>query len=64
MASTRLNDMYSDKKQVVESALSHLKRGTKDIYDKAAHLKERKSLILQGWSQEIISMFHNNNQGS
>jgi hypothetical protein len=63
MASTRLNDMYSDKKQVVESALSHLKRGTKDIYDKAAHLKERKSLI-QGWSQEIISMFHNNNQGS
>lgn len=52
IASTWLNDQYSDREQVVESALAHLKKGTKGIYDKGAHLEERKG-FMQAWSDKI-----------
>lgn len=52
IASTELNDLYSDKAQVIESALSHLKAGVKGAYDKGAHLRERYE-IMQNWADQI-----------
>lgn len=47
IASTLWNKRYSDRAQVVEAALSHLKKGVKGKYDKEAHLEERVSM--QQW---------------
>lgn len=49
IASTKLNDVFSDREQVIESALAHLKSGVKAAYDKGSHLKERYE-IMQYWS--------------
>ena len=55
LASTALNNEFSDKYQIVESALSHAKQGTKGIYDKAEHFEERADLM-QEWSDYIYSL--------
>lgn len=47
IASGQWNKRYSDRAQVVESALSHLKHGIKGVYDKEAHLEER--VPMQQW---------------
>lgn len=52
IASTQLNDEFSDRSQVIESALAHLKSGVKGAYDKGAHLKERRD-IMQYWSDYL-----------
>ncbi len=52
VASTQLNDHYSDREQVIESALAHLKTGVKGAYDKGAHLRERYE-IMQHWADYI-----------
>ena len=55
IASTKLNDHFSDKYQVIEAALSHLKGGVKGAYDKGAHLRERYE-IMERWSNHIESL--------
>ena len=52
IASTHLNDHYSDREQVIEASLSHLKAGVKGAYDKGSHLRERYE-IMQYWSDYI-----------
>ena len=52
IASTHLNDQYSDREQVIEAALAHLKLGVKGAYDKGAHLRERYG-IMQYWSDYL-----------
>lgn len=52
IASTHLNDHYSDREQVIEAALAHLKSGVKGAYDKGAHLRERYG-IMQYWSDYL-----------
>lgn len=47
IASSQWNRRYSDRSQVVESALSHMKQGVKGVYDKEAHLEER--IPMQQW---------------
>ncbi|MFE1966881.1 tyrosine-type recombinase/integrase, partial [Acinetobacter baumannii] len=37
IASTALNNRFSDKAQVIEACLAHIKKGVKGVYDKAAH---------------------------
>ncbi|HCQ9724364.1 TPA: tyrosine-type recombinase/integrase [Acinetobacter baumannii] len=41
IASTALNNRFSDKAQVIEACLAHIKKGVKGVYDKAAHFEER-----------------------
>lgn len=55
VASTYLNNEFSDKDQVVEAALSHSKRGVKSVYDKSTHLGERR-IMMQNWGDKIESM--------
>ena len=55
IASTHLNDHFSDREQVIEAALSHLKNGVKGAYDKGAHLRERVE-IMQFWSDLIYEL--------
>lgn len=55
IASTYLNDVFSDKEQVIESALSHQKSGVKGAYDKGAHLRERVD-IMQFWADHLDSI--------
>lgn len=55
IGSTALNEQYSEKSQVIETALSHLKKGVKGAYDKSAHLKERYE-IMQWWSDYVESL--------
>ena len=43
---------FSGVPQVVESALSHLKKGVKGVYDKEAHYEERIEMM-QWWADEI-----------
>ena len=45
IASTTLNNQFSDKPQVVEACLAHTKNGVKGTYDKATHLDERKVMM-------------------
>lgn len=45
IASTILNNQFSDKPQVVEACLAHTKNGVKGTYDKATHLEERKTMM-------------------
>lgn len=52
IASTKLNDTFSDRAQVIESALAHLKLGVKGAYDKGAHLRERYE-VMQYWSNYL-----------
>lgn len=47
IASTVLNNQFSDKPQVVEACLAHTKKGVKGTYDKATHFDERK--IMMQW---------------
>lgn len=49
IASTALNEQFSDKEQVIEACLAHKKQGVKAIYDKATHLDERME-IMQWWA--------------
>lgn len=57
IASSNLNKHFSDRAQVIESALSHLKAGVKGAYDKEAHLEERYG-IMQWWSDHIDSLLN------
>lgn len=45
IASTILNNQFSDKPQVVEACLAHTKNGVKGTYDKATHFEERKGMM-------------------
>src|SRR5690606_39633648 len=38
LASTTMNDRFSDKEQVIEVCLAHKKKGVKGVYDKSQHL--------------------------
>ncbi|RYL27737.1 tyrosine-type recombinase/integrase [Acinetobacter piscicola] len=55
IASTQLNNKFSDKEQVVEACLAHLKKGVKGVYDKGAHFEERIGMM-QWWADEIDRM--------
>ncbi|AQV17309.1 tyrosine-type recombinase/integrase [Acinetobacter pittii] len=52
IASTQLNNRFSDKEQVVEATLAHLKKGVKGVYDKGAHFEERIGMM-QWWADEV-----------
>lgn len=52
LASTILNTKFSDKAQVIESALAHQKKGVKSVYDKSEHFEERIELM-QKWSDLV-----------
>lgn len=52
IASTALNNQFSDKEQVVESCLAHMKKGVKGAYDKGSHLEERIG-IMEWWADYI-----------
>ncbi|WP_075383522.1 tyrosine-type recombinase/integrase [Acinetobacter pittii] len=52
IASSQLNNRFSDKEQVVEATLAHLKKGVKGVYDKGAHFEERIGMM-QWWADEI-----------
>lgn len=52
IASSHWNKQFSDRSQVVESALSHLKQGVKGVYDKEAHLEER-APMQQWWADYL-----------
>ncbi|WP_160255825.1 tyrosine-type recombinase/integrase [Acinetobacter indicus] len=55
IASTELNRQFSDKAQVVEAALAHLKKGIKGKYDKGTHFEERVEMM-QWWADELDRM--------
>lgn len=52
IASTALNNKFSDKSQVIEACLGHIKKGVKGKYDKAQHFDERIE-IMQWWADEL-----------
>ena len=52
IASTAFNNKYSDKGQVVEACLGHIKKGVKGRYDKAQHFEERIEMM-QWWADEL-----------
>lgn len=60
IASTALNNKFSDKEQVVEACLAHIKKGVKGAYDKGTHFEER-VVIMQWWGDYIDSLVQNNN---
>ena len=55
IASTAFNNKYSDKGQVVEACLGHIKKGVKGRYDKAQHFEERIEMM-QWWADELDRM--------
>ena len=55
IASTALNNKFSDKSQVIEACLGHIKKGVKGKYDKAQHFDERIE-IMQWWADELDRM--------
>ena len=55
IASTQLNNKYSDKSQVVEACLGHIKKGVKGVYDKGSHFDERIEMM-QWWADELDRM--------
>ena len=55
IASTAFNNKYSDKGQVVEACLGHIKKGVKGRYDKAQHFEERIEMM-QWWADELEQM--------
>lgn len=52
IASTALNNKFSDKEQVVEACLAHMKKGVKGTYDKGSHFEERVGMM-QWWADYI-----------
>jgi hypothetical protein len=50
-----LNNKFSDKPQVVEACLAHMKKGVKGVYDKGAHFQERVAMM-QWWADNIYSL--------
>lgn len=52
IASTALNNKFSEKDQVIEAALAHYKRGVKGAYDKATHFEERIGMM-QWWADYL-----------
>lgn len=52
IASTALNNQFSDKEQVVEACLAHMKKGVKGAYDKGSHFEERVGMM-QWWADYI-----------
>ncbi|WP_228129332.1 tyrosine-type recombinase/integrase [Acinetobacter tjernbergiae] len=52
IASTALNNQFSDKEQVVEACLAHMKKGVKGAYDKGSHLEERVGMM-QWWADYV-----------
>ena len=57
IASTTLNNQFSDKPQVVEACLAHTKNGVKGTYDKATHLDERK--VMMQWYADHLEELAN-----
>ncbi|WP_278397423.1 tyrosine-type recombinase/integrase [Acinetobacter venetianus] len=55
IASTALNNQFSDKEQVVEACLAHMKKGVKGAYDKGTHFEERVGMM-QWWADYIDSL--------
>jgi len=55
VASTILNNQFSDKSQVVEACLAHTKNGVKGTYDKATHFEERK-LMMQWYADHLTEL--------
>ena len=55
IASTALNNQFSDKEQVVEACLAHMKKGVKGAYDKGSHLEERVGMM-QWWADYIDNL--------
>ncbi|MFW1827649.1 MULTISPECIES: tyrosine-type recombinase/integrase [unclassified Acinetobacter] len=55
IASSAWNRKYPTMGQVVESALAHLKKGVKGIYDKEAHFEDRIEMQ-QWWADELDLM--------
>lgn len=55
IASTALNEKFSDKEQVIEACLAHKKEGEKAVYDKAKHVHERMG-IMQWWADYLDSI--------
>ena len=60
IASTALNNKYSEKPQVVEACLGHIKKGVKGKYDKAQHFEERIEMM-QWWADELDRMVFDSN---
>jgi integrase len=52
IASTALNNQFSDKSQVVEACLGHIKKGVKGVYDKGSHFNERIEMM-QWWADQL-----------
>ena len=52
IASTALNNQFSDKEQVIEACLAHMKKGVKGAYDKGSHLEERVGMM-QWWADYV-----------
>ncbi len=52
IASTALNNQFSDKSQVVEACLGHIKKGVKGVYDKGSHFDERIEMM-QWWANKV-----------
>lgn len=59
IASSNWNKRYSDRPQVVEAALSHLKQGVKGVYDKEAHFEERQPMQ-QWWADYLDELAKDN----
>ncbi|AZN68678.1 DUF4102 domain-containing protein [Acinetobacter haemolyticus] len=55
IASTALNNQFSDREQVVEACLAHMKTGVKGAYDKGSHLEERAGMM-QWWADYIDNL--------
>jgi len=55
IASTALNNKFSDRSQVIEACLGHIKKGVKGKYDKAQHFDERVE-IMRWWADELDRM--------
>jgi len=55
IASTALNNKFSDKEQVVEACLAHMKKGVKGAYDKGTHVGERIGMM-QWWADYIDNL--------
>lgn len=60
IASTALNNQFSDKEQVIEACLAHKKQGVKAVYDKSTHLEER-VYIMQWWADYISGLIKEKN---
>ncbi|MGI1795833.1 tyrosine-type recombinase/integrase [Acinetobacter variabilis] len=55
IAATQLNDILSDKQQVIEACLAHLKAGMPGTYNKGQHFRERIK-VMEWWGNYIDSI--------